>query len=38
MAARDHLLERYNLWEAAEHDAGLVVVSLDSNGRKLQDA
>ena len=38
MAARDHLLERYNLWEAAEHDAGLVVVSLDRNGRKLPDA
>ena len=38
MAARDHLLERYNLWEAAEHDAGLVVVALDRNGRKLPDA
>ena len=38
MAARDHLLERYNRWEAAEHDAGLVVVALDVNGRELPDA
>ena len=38
MAAREHLLARYNLWEAAEHDAGLVVVSLDRNGRELPDA
>ena len=28
MAAREHLLARYNLWEAAEHDAGLVVIAL----------
>ena len=38
MAAREHLLARYNLWEAAEHDAGLVVVSLDRNGRELPHA
>ena len=38
MAAREHLLARYNLWEAAEHDAGLVVVSLDRNDRELPDA
>ena len=37
MGARDHLLERYNLWEAAEHDAGLVVVALERNGRGLPD-
>ena len=29
LAARDHLLVRYNQWEAAEHDAGLVVIALD---------
>ncbi len=35
LAARDHLLARYNRWEAAEHDAGLVVIALGSNGGAL---
>ena len=32
LVASDHLLVRYNQWEASEHEAGLVVIALDRKG------
>jgi hypothetical protein len=36
--ARDHLLTRYNQWEAAEHGAGLVVMALGRDGKYVRDS
>ena len=38
LVARDHLLVRYNQWEAAEHEAGLVVIALSGNAGDLRDS